>query len=91
MQNAREQRVSLSGAPDMDDAAALKLVGEYIDDHLEHIVVEGTECAVDEYPRWFLQQDSGDGEAELLVLIQFPIPAVGGIEHRREPLETQPI
>src|ERR1700722_3593691 len=91
MQDAREQRVSLSGTPDMDDAAALKLVGEHIDDHLEHIVVEGTERAVDEYPGWILQQDPGDGEAELLVLIQFSIPAEGGVEQRRQPFETQAI
>src|ERR1700679_1888694 len=91
MQHAREQRASLGGAPDMDDAAALKLVGEYIGDHLEHLVVEGTERTVDEYPGWIRQQDAGDGQAELLVLIQFSIPAVGGIEQRREPFETQPI
>src|ERR1700723_1881607 len=90
MQHAREQRASLGGAADMDDAAALKLVGEYIGDHVEHLVIEGTERTVDEYPGWILQQDSGDGQADLLVLIQFSIPAVGGIEQRREPFEAQP-
>ena len=71
----------------MDDAGALKLVGEHVDDQLGHIVIERTECAVDEHPRrHLLDQDAGKGEAQLLVLAQFPIPTTGLIEQGREAL-----
>ena len=75
----------------MDDAGGLELVGEYIDDELEDIVIERAKGAVDEHPGRVLQQDPRDRQTELLVLAQLPVPAVVVIEQRREPLEPEPV
>jgi hypothetical protein len=40
MQDAREQRVRLSGSADVDDAGVPQFVGEDINDQFEHVVVE---------------------------------------------------
>src|SRR5208283_6183534 len=91
MQNSGEQRVRLAGTADVDDAGALKLAAEHVDHQLGHVVVERAKCAVDEHPGGHLYQDAGQGEAQLLVLAQFPIPSTGLVEHGREALEAQPV
>src|SRR6267142_5726296 len=91
MQDAGEQWARLGGPADVDHTGALKFVGEDVDDQLDHVLVEGPERAVDEYPRGSLQQDAGDRETELFVLTQFPIPTVGGIEQRCEAFKAEPV
>ena len=76
----------LSRPADVDDARALQFGGEDIDDEIEDVVVEHAEGTVDEHPRWILQQDSRDGETQLLVLAQFPVPAPSLIQQRRQAL-----
>jgi len=56
----------LSRPADVDDARALQLGGEHVDDEIEDVVVEHAEGTVDEHPRWILQQDPRDGETEPL-------------------------
>src|SRR5271165_6502887 len=91
MHDTREQNVRLTGAADMDDTGVLQFVGEDIDYQLEDVVIERTERAVDEHPGRLLYQDAGKGEAQLLVLTQFPIPTAGLIEHGREAFKPQPV
>src|SRR6266404_1981641 len=91
VQDAREQRVRLSGTAYVDDAGVAQFVGEDVNDQFEHVVVEQAKCAVDEYPGRPLQQDPCDGEAKLLVLTQFPIPSEGRIEQRREAFKAEPV
>ena len=73
----------LARPADMDDAGGLELVAEDIHDELEHVVIERPERAVDEHPGRRLEQDAREHQAQLLVLTQFPIPAVGLVEQQR--------
>ncbi len=81
----------LAGPADMNDAGALQLVGENVDHQFENIIVQGTKRAVDEHPGRSLQHDPGEGEAELLVLAQLPVPALRGVEQRRKTFQPKPV
>src|ERR1700723_1914712 len=90
VQDLGEKTLRLAGTTDMDDGGALQLMGEQVHDQLQYIIVEGTECAVDEHPRRRLYQHPRKDQTQLFVLAQFPIPTPGLIQERREALEPQP-
>src|SRR6266478_1105892 len=90
MQGPRKQRVCLAGAADVNDAAVLELVGEYVDDQFENVVVKRAKGAVNEHPRRCLDQHPRKHQAQLLVLAELPIPAPGLVEQRRETFKTEP-
>src|SRR5258707_5684552 len=58
MQDAREQRVRLSGPADVDDTRVPQFVAEDVDDEIQNVIVEQSKRAVDEYPGRRLQQDA---------------------------------
>src|SRR4029077_6924493 len=91
MQAPGEQRVRLSGPPDMNDAGVLQFSRKYADDQIENVVVERAERAIDEYPGRRLQQHACNGEAQLLVRAQFTTPTGRRIKQRRESLEAEPV
>ncbi len=75
---------------DVDETGVPEFVVENIDHQFEHVIVQRPEGAVDQHPGRRLQQNAGEGQAQLFVLAQFPIPALRGVEQRREAFEAQP-
>src|ERR1700721_1427939 len=73
----------------MNDPGGFKLLGEDVDDQLEHIIVEQTKGSVDEHPRGHLNQHAREYQTQLLILAQFAIPTTGLIEQRRQAFEAQ--
>src|SRR5882724_2812278 len=84
MQHPTEHRVApFDRASDVDDAGMPQLVGKDIHDAPERLVVERTEGVIDENPRWHLQHNAGEGEVQLFVERELPIPSVIDIEQRQ--------
>src|SRR5882757_7109726 len=81
MQDAGKERIARLRRPaDIDEARALELIGEHVDDALERFVVERTEGVIDEDPGGLLQHDARECEGNLLVLAQFAVPAGSDVE-----------
>ena len=55
------------------------------------LIIERSERVVDQQPRRALQRDAREGQPELLVLAQLPIPAAGHIQHGHEALQSEPL
>src|SRR5260370_42251350 len=77
------------GAADMNDAGTLEILDEDADDSLARFVIQRIESLVDEHPARRVQQYSRECEGLLLVLAQFPIPALGRIQQGNQPLQLE--
>src|ERR1700687_1285917 len=91
MQDDREESVRLRCPADMNDPGVLEFLREHVDDGFEHVVVQCTQCAVNEHPRRLSYQEPRECEAQLLVLAQFSIPSMGLVEQGRETFQSKPI